>query len=195
MMRRCGASGDRGRRDHDVEAGDALLERVLLRFHLLGRQFARVPTLRLCTADAEVEPVGAKALDLLAYDRPDVEPGDDGTESARRRDRLQSRNTGADHEQLRRRYGPGGGHQHREEAGEMLGGEQRALVAAHCRLRRERVHRLGARRAWDRLHRERDHALRSESFDAGGSAIGSRKLIRICPACRRAASASSGFAP
>ena len=67
---------------------------------------------------------------------------------------------------------PGRGHQHREEAGEMLGREQRRLVAADRRLRRERVHRLRARDARDRLHRERDDAARREPLDA--LAVGER---------------------
>ena len=147
----------------------------LLRLHLLRRQLARVAALGLRARDAEVEPVRAEALDLLAHDRADVEAGDDGAEPARGRERLQARDARADHEHLRRRDGPGRGHQHREEAGEMLRGEQRALVAADRRLRRERVHRLRARRARDRLHRERDHAARREPLDA--LAVGERVEI------------------
>jgi hypothetical protein len=48
----------------------------------------------------------------------------------------------------------------------MLRGEERALVAADRRLRGERVHRLRTGDAWDRLHRERDHAARCEPLHA-----------------------------
>src|SRR5207248_2856246 len=78
------------RRDHCVEVGDPLLERPLLRPHLLGGELARVAAFRLRTGDAEVEPAGAKALDLLADDRPYVEARDDRSEPARGRDRLQA---------------------------------------------------------------------------------------------------------
>src|SRR5579864_6478229 len=48
----------------------------------------------------------------------------------------------------------------------MLRGEQCRLVAAHGRLRRERVHRLRAGDARDRLHRERDDAAAAELLDS-----------------------------
>ena len=44
----------------------------------------------------------------------------------------------------------------------VLGGEEHRLVAGDGRLRRERVHRLGARDARDRVHREGGHAARGE---------------------------------
>ena len=53
-----------------------------------------------------------------------------------------------------------------KKRGSVLGGEQHGLVARDGRLRRERVHRLRARDARDRLHRERRHAARRERLDA-----------------------------
>src|SRR5438105_791699 len=89
LHRRCrndlrrGAPWDSGGRDHGVELGDPGLECGLLGPHLLRRQLARVPALRLRAGDAEFEPVRAEALDLLAHDGPHVEAGDDGSEPAR----------------------------------------------------------------------------------------------------------------
>ena len=159
--------GHGGGGDDGIELADPRLERGLLRLHLLRRQLARVAALRLGAGDAEVEPVRAEALDLLADDGAHVEAGDDGAEPARGRDRLQARDACADDEHLRRRDRARRGHEHREEAGEMLGREERGLVAADRRLRRERVHRLRACDARDRLHRERGHAARREALDAG----------------------------
>ena len=186
-------AGNRSGRDHDVEVRDPLLERLLLRLHLLRRQLARVAALGLGAGHAEVEPVRAEALDLLAHDGTDVEAGRHGAEPARRRDRLQPGDAGADHEHLRGRDGARGGHQHREEARQMLRREERRLVAADRRLRRERVHRLRARDARDRLHRERRHAARRERLDAGRSESGSRKPMSTCPERSFASSSADGL--
>ena len=72
---------------------------------------------------------------------------------------------------------PGRGHQHREEARQPVGRDQRRLVAGDGALRRERVHRLRARDARDRLHREarRRRARRAARSPRGRSAArGSR---------------------
>ncbi len=73
---------------------------------------------------------------------------------------------GADHEHLRGRNRAGGGYEHREEARQVLSREERGLVPAHGRLRRERVHRLRARDPRHRLERERRHAALGERLDA-----------------------------
>ena len=157
---------NRGRRDDDVEVGDPLLERLLLLRLLLGRQLGRVAARRLLRPHAEVEERRAEALDLLLHGRPDVECRDDGAEPARGRDRLQPGDAGADDQRAHRRDRAGGGHQHGEEARHAVGGEDDGLVAGDGRLRRERVHRLRARDARDRLHRERDRAALAEASDA-----------------------------
>ncbi len=54
----------------------------------------------------------------------------------------------------------------------MLGREQRALVAADRRLRRQRIHGLRTRRSRNRFHRERDHSAGREALDT--LAVGER---------------------
>jgi hypothetical protein len=66
----------------------------------------------------------------------------------------------------------GGGCEHREEAGETVGRDQRRLVPADRRLRGERVHCLRTGDPRDRLHREGDDTLRAQAVDAGS--IGQR---------------------
>ena len=61
---------------------------------------------------------------------------------------------GAEHQHLGRAHGAGRGGEHREEARQLLGGDQRGAVAGHGGLGGERVHRLGARDPRDRLHGE-----------------------------------------
>src|SRR6185436_4522391 len=53
------------------------------------------------------------------------EAGHDGAEAARGRDRLQPCNAGAEHEHLRRRNRSGRGHQHREEAWQLVSGARK----------------------------------------------------------------------
>ena len=67
-----------------------------------------------------------------------------------------------------------------------VGGDQHGLVARHGRLRRERVHRLGARDSRDRLHRERDHALRGAAARCPRRRVsGARKPISTVPGSSR----------
>jgi hypothetical protein len=80
-------------------------------------------------------------------------------------DRLQPGNARAEDEHLRRLDRAGRGRQHRQEAGQAVCGDERCLVPADGRLRREGVHRLRTRDPRDRLHRERRHALRGQAFD------------------------------
>jgi hypothetical protein len=131
----------------------------------LGRQLARVAALALLADDPEVEEGRAEALDLLADDGSDVEAEGLRTQAARGRDRLEARDARAEHEHLRRPDRPGRGRQHRQEPRQPLGGEQDGLVARDRRLRRERVHRLGARDPRDRLEREGGHAAGREALD------------------------------
>ena len=130
-------------------------------------ELPRVAAGRLLAADAEVEEGRAEALDLLLHHGPHVERRHDRAQPPRGRDRLQAGHAGAEDEHLRRGHGAGGRHQEREELLQPVGGEQRRLVARHRALRGERVHRLSARDARDRLHRERDDAAAREPLDAG----------------------------
>ena len=92
------------------------VELFLLLLLLLRSQFAGVPAGSLLAADAELEEGRAETFDLLLHDRPHVEAGDDCTESACRRDRLQTCDSGSEDEHLRGSHRPGSGHQHRKEA-------------------------------------------------------------------------------
>ena len=141
---------------------------LLLLGLLLGRELARVAALGLLAADAQVEERRAERLDLLGHRRADVEGGHDGAEPSRRCDRLQAGDARAEHENARRGDGPGRGHQHREQLRAPVGREEHRLVAGDRGLRRQRVHRLGAGDARDRLHRERDDASLAQARDAVG---------------------------
>ena len=121
-----GRPGNRRGRDHGVEVGDARLQLDLLRLLLLGRQLARVAALGLLAADAEVEERRAERLTCSRTAGRTSKPETTRAEAARGRDRLQPGDARAEHEHLRRRDRPGGGHQHRQEAGEAVGGDQRA---------------------------------------------------------------------
>ena len=153
------------RRDDDVELGDPLLERRLLRPLLLLRQLARVAALGLLTANPEVEERRTQRLDLLRDRGPHVERRDHRAETPRRRDRLQAGDPGAEHEDARRRDRPRRGHHHREQLRAAIRRQQHGLVPGDGRLRRQRVHRLRARDPRDRLHRERDDAALAQPRD------------------------------
>ena len=78
---------------------------------------------------------------------------------------LAARDAGAEDEHLGRRDRAGGGHQERKQARQPVGGDDRRLVAGDRALRRQRVHGLRARRAGDRLHRERNDPSCGQPFD------------------------------
>ena len=91
-----GLTGNGGRRDDDVEVGDALLERSLLLCLLLGRELRCVAARGLLRSYAEIQERRTEALDLLLHGGADVEGRDDGAEPASRRDRLQTGDAGTD---------------------------------------------------------------------------------------------------
>ena len=94
---------------------------------------------------------------------------DDRAEAAGGGDRLQPGHAGAEHEHLGGADGAGRGGEHREEARQLLRGDQGGAVAGDGGLRGERVHRLGARDARDGLHGEaRDAGLGQGAHRVGG---------------------------
>ena len=155
------AARDRGGGDDDVLFVRVLGERVAhLRVLLVGER-ARVAALALRVGDeVEFQRPAAERGDLLPGGAADVEAGDDRAEALRRGDRLQPGDAGAQDQHFGRRHGARGGGHHPEEAARLTGGDQHRRVARGGGLRGERVHRLGARRPRDRLHRE--------AGDAGG---------------------------
>ena len=125
-----------------------------LRVLLVGQR-PGVAALALGVGDeVEFQRPAAERGDLLPGGAADVEAGDDRAEALGGGDRLQAGDAGAEDEDLGRRHGAGGGGHHPEEAARLAGGDQRRRVAGGGGLRGERVHRLGAGRARDRLHRE-----------------------------------------
>ncbi len=113
-------TGDGGRRDHDVELRQPLLERGLLLRLLLRGQLSRVATFGLLAADAEVEELCAERLHLLLHDGSHVEAGDDGAEPPSGGESLEAGDACAQHEHLRRRHGARRGSQHRKELRQSL---------------------------------------------------------------------------
>ena len=132
---------------------------------LLG-ELARVAALGLLADDAQLEELRAEALDLFLDHGPDVEAGDDGAEAPRGRDRLQPGDSRPDDQHLGGDDGARRGDEHRQELRQPVGGEDDGLVPGDGRLGRERVHRLRARDAGDRLHRESGDAARAEALDS-----------------------------
>ena len=116
--------------------------------------------------------LGAEALDLLLGRGPDVGRRDHRAQAARRGDRLQTGDPGADHEHLGRRHGAGRGHQHRHhpiELGEAV--DQRA-IAGEIGLAGQDIHRLGAGGARQQFQRKGDHARLGIGRDLLGMLIG-----------------------
>jgi hypothetical protein len=143
-----------------------LFERLLLSCLLLVRELRRIAAGRLLGANTELQERRADGLDLLLHRRPDVERRHDRAETPRGRDRLEAGDTGAEHEDARRRDRPRRGHQEGKQLRHAVGADQRSLVARDGRLGGQRIHRLRARDARDRLHRERDHAVPLEPLNA-----------------------------
>jgi hypothetical protein len=122
-------------------------EQLALPGAILRRQFFGVAAAGRCAflqLDADV--LRANALDLFLDLGAHVGGHDVGADAPSGGDRLKSRDAGADHEDFRRPDHPGGGHQHGKVAIELDGREQHALVAADVGHRRQRIHRLRARR-------------------------------------------------
>ena len=164
-----GAPGNQRRRDHDVEALDRVGERLLLAGALLVGELARIASLA-ARLQAEVEPLRLRAT------RPARRPRDARhSRSCARRAAWRWR---APADPPRRRPGrapwPGGivpaavisiG---KKRPSSSAPSERRA-VARDVALGGERVHRLRARDARDRLHRERGR-LRVGERPCGGRA-------------------------
>ena len=170
---RRGAAGDRAVVITTSEPAMRSSSCLLLLRLLLRRQLARVAALGLLAGHAEVDELRAEALDLLPHDRPHVEAGHDRAEPAAVAIACSPATPAPSTSTFAGRDRAGRGHQHREEARQAVGGDQRRLVAGDRRLRRERVHRLRARDARDRLHRERDDAALGEQTRRR-SAVGQR---------------------
>ncbi len=130
--------------------------------HVLG-DLRGVAALVLGGLDLEADEARAEALDLLLDRGADVVRLDDRAEAARGRDRLEPGDAGAQDQHAGRRDRARGRHEHRQEAGEPVGGHERGLVAGHRGLRRQRVHLLRARDARDQLHAQRGDAAVGEA--------------------------------
>ena len=81
----------------------------------------------------------------------------------------------------RRRDGPGGSHEQREEPRQPISSDDRAAVAGDQSLRRQRVHRLRSGDARHQLHRERRDAASRSSATRSSSCVVGRKEIVAAP--------------
>ena len=133
---------------------DARVEHCLLLGLFLFGEFARVAAAAL-GRDAGLDELGAEGLDLLAGGAAHVVCFDHRAQPLGGGDCLQAGDADADDQHRRRPDGAGRSGQHRQEPIERIGGNQRGLVAADRGLRRQRIHRLGARDARYQFHRER----------------------------------------
>ena len=109
-----------------------------------------------------------EALDLFLGCRADVVGANHRTEATRGGDRLQAGHTGPQHEDLGGGDGPGRGHEHREEARQLLGREQCGVVARHGGLRGECVHGLRTRDTGQKVEREGGDPPLRECLDECG---------------------------
>ena len=146
---------DGGGGDQRVGGGDVRRQQLALPGRAVLGHLAGVAAGALERLELEVDRLGAHRPDLLGGGGADVVRLDDGAEPLGGGDRLQPGDAGAEHDDLGRLDGAGGGHVQREEAAQQPGGDDRAAVAGDQRLRRQRVHRLGPRDARHQLHRER----------------------------------------
>ena len=107
----------------------------------------------------ELDELGAQALGLLAGLGADVVGVDDGAQALGRADGLEPGHADAQDEHVGGLGRARGGGQQREVARVRVGRDEDRLVAADVGLRRERVHRLGARqRARDGVEADGRHA-------------------------------------
>ena len=113
----------------------------------------------------EFNELRAHALHLLFHRRPRVEGADDGAHAARRANRRESGHAGADHQHLGGRHAPGRGHLAREETPVEAGRFDHGAVAGDVGHRRQRIHLLRARDAWNLVHRDRGCLARRQPFD------------------------------
>ena len=115
------AARDERRRDDDVEALDRVGQRLLL-LRRAPRRSARARSRpRPAASSPRSRNFAPSDSTCSATSGAHVVAGRHGAEAARRRERLQAGDAGAEHEHLRGRDRAGGGHQHREEAAEVLG--------------------------------------------------------------------------
>ena len=139
-----------------------------LRLLIFLRHFGRVAA-RAFAFDAgdilDEDRLGAERLDLLLGRRAHVGRADLRAEPPGGGDRLQAGDADAHHEHLGRADRARRGHHHREGAAISRRGVDHRLVAGEVRLRRQDVHRLGARDARHPLHRQRFEPGRGIAVD------------------------------
>ena len=143
--------------DDDVALGhdppEQLALAIVKRFILGTRVAARV--LGILGLEGQLDEARPEALDLFLGGRPQVVRRGDGAEPPRRGDRLEPGHARPDHQHPRRRDRARRRRQHREHAGQGIGGDDDGLVTADRRHRGKRVHALRAGRPRHQLDRER----------------------------------------
>src|SRR5204862_4841454 len=103
--------------DDDVGLQRVVVNQLFLAADVALAQFLGVApgVLRVLDVHIELDELRAEAFYLLFDDRTGIERLDDGTDAPRRRDRLESGDSGTDNENPRRSHGSGASHHHREE--------------------------------------------------------------------------------
>ena len=120
------------------------LSSLLQRFGLLGAEGTGVAAFAASLRHRrQLDEATSERLDLFFGLGPDVVTAHDCSESVGRGDRLQTGDSGTQHEHLRRRRGSRCRHEEREVTAEGVGADERRFVAGDARLRAEHVHRLG----------------------------------------------------
>ncbi len=151
----------RRRRDHDVGGRHLGGQRLALAGQLVVAQLAGVATGPL-GGHPEVDERGAEALGLLLGGRPDVIGPNDRSQATAGGDGLEAGDAHAEYQHLGRRDGSRSRHEHGEELGQVLGGDQARPVAGDRRLRRQRIHALGSADAGQEVEAEDARALLGE---------------------------------
>ena len=123
------APGHGGGRDDDVGCRDMRREQLLLPAGAVFGELLRVAAAGFGGAEVEVDERAAHRAHLVGGCRAHVVGRHDAAQPLGRRDRLQARDTRAEHEHPRRREGSRGGHRHAEHPPERVGGEGHEPVA------------------------------------------------------------------
>ena len=129
---------------------------------IIRPHFARVAARRLgafAVGVFHLDEGRAEAFHLFLDRRAHIERADDRAEAVRRRDGLQPRHAGAEHDDLGRHDGARRRHHHRQDLAEAVRRVDHRLVAGNIALGRERIHALGAADARDQFHGETGQAM------------------------------------